>query len=85
MTETSEHLRQSLVDASREAEALRLNAGTSGNISVRTDKGMLITPTGVPSKSLRNEMIVEMEQGKRLFSPDNLSELARAGQPVTAT
>ena len=61
MTEMSEHLRQSLVDASREAEALRLNAGTSGNISVRTDKGMLITPTGVPSKSLRNEMIVEMD------------------------
>ena len=61
MTDTSEHLRQSLVDASREAEALRLNAGTSGNISVRTDRGMLITPTGVPSKSLRNEMIVEMD------------------------
>lgn len=30
------------------------------------------------------EMIVEMEQGKRQFSPDNLGELARAGQAVAA-
>ena len=30
------------------------------------------------------EMIVEMEQGKRQFSPGNLSELARAGQAVAA-
>ena len=30
------------------------------------------------------EMIVEMEQGRRQFSPDNLSELARAGQAVAA-
>jgi len=28
------------------------------------------------------EMIVEMENGRRNFSPDNLSELARAGQAV---
>lgn len=30
------------------------------------------------------EMIVEMEQGKRQFSPDNVSELARAGHAVAA-
>jgi 2-dehydropantoate 2-reductase len=30
------------------------------------------------------EMIVEMEQGKRLFSPDNLTELASAGSPAMA-
>lgn len=29
------------------------------------------------------EMIIEMEQGQRSFSPDNLVELARAAQPVT--
>jgi L-fuculose-phosphate aldolase len=61
MNANSEQLRQSLVDASREAEALRLNAGTSGNISIRIEAGMLITPTGIPSKSLRPEMIVAMD------------------------
>lgn len=61
MTDTSEQLRQSLVDATKEAEVLRLNAGTSGNISVRTADGMLITPTGIPSKSLRPDMIVAMD------------------------
>lgn len=30
------------------------------------------------------EMIVEMEQGKRQFSPDNLGELAQAAEMVTA-
>ncbi|KAA0697970.1 class II aldolase [Neorhizobium sp. P12A] len=61
MNASAERLRQSLVDASNEAEALRLNAGTSGNISVRLEAGMLITPTGVPPKSLRPELVVAMD------------------------
>jgi L-fuculose-phosphate aldolase len=61
MTSTTEHLRQMLIDASMAAEELRLNAGTSGNISVRFEGGMLITPTGIPPKSLRPSSIVAME------------------------
>lgn len=59
-TNTDQH-RQSMIDASLEAEALRLNAGTTGNISVRTDAGMLITPTGIPPRSLQPELIVDMD------------------------
>ncbi|MDQ0323422.1 L-fuculose-phosphate aldolase [Pararhizobium capsulatum DSM 1112] len=61
MNTDTEQDRQSLIDASREAEAFRLNVGTSGNISVRTVGGMLITPTGIPSKLLRPDLIVAMD------------------------
>lgn len=55
-----EHLRQSLIDASLDAEAQRLNTGTTGNISVRTESGMLIIPSGIPPKQLRPDLIVAM-------------------------
>lgn len=61
MTSNTEHLRQSLVDGSLSAEELRLNAGTSGNISVRCEGGMLITPTGIAPKLLRTSSIVMMD------------------------
>lgn len=54
-------LRQSIVDASLEAEALRLNVGTSGNISARTGGGMIITPTGIPPRALRPDLLVTMD------------------------
>jgi L-fuculose-phosphate aldolase len=44
---------QSLLDSG-------LTSGTSGNVSVQTDAGMLITPTGVAPKNLRHEYIVAM-------------------------
>ncbi|MEQ1955953.1 class II aldolase/adducin family protein [Mesorhizobium sp. CN2-181] len=55
-----EESRQSLVDATRYVEAKGLNSGTSGNISVRTPTGMLITPTGVAPSSLGPASMVEM-------------------------
>jgi L-fuculose-phosphate aldolase len=61
MTSNTEHLRQALVDGSLSAEEFRLNAGTSGNISVRCEGGMLITPTGIAPKALRPSSIVMMD------------------------
>ena len=61
MTMTSQDLRQSLIDASLDAEAQRINTGTTGNMSVRIDGGMLITPTGIPPKKLKPETIVPMD------------------------
>lgn len=61
MTSNTEQLRQTLVDASFTADELRLNAGTSGNISVRVGNGLLITPTGIPAKMLKPSLIVEMD------------------------
>jgi L-fuculose-phosphate aldolase len=37
---------------------LGINQGTSGNISLRHDEGMLITPTSIPYEAMRPEQIV---------------------------
>ena len=50
--------RQALVDCARRAYAEGLFSGTSGNLSVRTDRGMLITPTSVRYESLSPEDVV---------------------------
>jgi ribulose-5-phosphate 4-epimerase/fuculose-1-phosphate aldolase len=39
--------RQSIIDACRRMNALGINQGTSGNISLRHGEGMLITPNSV--------------------------------------
>jgi len=39
---------------------LGINQGTSGNISLRHDDGMLITPTSIPYDTMRPEQIVFM-------------------------
>ena len=52
--------RQALVDCARQAYAEGLFSGTSGNLSVRTDRGMLITPTSVRYETLSPEDIVHL-------------------------
>ncbi|WP_292403833.1 class II aldolase/adducin family protein [Mesorhizobium sp.] len=61
MSTNMEHARQSLITAAQDAEALRLNIGTTGNISARLNDGMLITPSGIPPKELKTELIVAMD------------------------
>jgi L-fuculose-phosphate aldolase len=53
--------RQSIIDACRRMNALGINQGTSGNISLRHGEGMLITPTGVAYEEMRPEQIVFMK------------------------
>lgn len=38
-----------------------INQGTSGNVSVRTDKGFLITASGIPYHEMKPRHIVEMD------------------------
>jgi L-fuculose-phosphate aldolase len=38
-----------------------INQGTSGNVSVRTDEGFLITASGVPYKKMKPHHVVEMD------------------------
>src|ERR1700704_6915288 len=52
--------RQSIIDACRSMNALGINQGTSGNISLRHDDGLLITPTIVPYEAMQPEQIVFM-------------------------
>ncbi len=58
---TEEAKRRSIIDACREMNRLGINQGTSGNISLRHDDGMLITPTSVPYDIMQAEQIVFMK------------------------
>lgn len=52
--------RASLVSGARAMDASGMNTGTTGNISLRIEGGMLITPTGIPSPLLQPEQMVTM-------------------------
>lgn len=52
--------RQAIIDACRRMNTLGINQGTSGNISVREDEGVLITPTSMPYDTMTPEDIVYM-------------------------
>jgi L-fuculose-phosphate aldolase len=52
--------RQSIIDACLRMNRLGINQGTSGNISLRHDQGMLITPTSTPYEAMQPEQIVFM-------------------------
>lgn len=53
--------RQKVVAALQHLVEAGLTSGSSGNVSVRTDKGMLVTPTGVLPRDLQAEHIVAMQ------------------------
>ncbi len=55
-----EALRDTLLSTARALDAARLNTGTAGNVSVRISSGMLITPSGMPSKSCKADDMVEL-------------------------
>src|SRR6266852_4649152 len=52
--------RQSIIDACLRMNQLGINQGTSGNISLRHDAGILVTPTSVPYETMQPEQIVFM-------------------------
>jgi len=49
--------RQTLIDAAKDMAARGLSAGTSGNVSLRTAEGILITPSATPYETLTPDMI----------------------------
>lgn len=63
------HLREAVIGASRTLIRAGLNQGTSGNVSVRTGTGFLITPSGVPPDVMRPEQIVAMGLDGRASGP----------------
>jgi len=60
MTADELEKRQAIIDACRRMNALGINQGTSGNISLRHGEGLLITPTSVPYDAMTAEQIVFM-------------------------
>ena len=55
---TEQTLRRDIIAASLEMNALGINQGTSGNVSVRWGKGLLITPSGLPYDQTKPSDIV---------------------------
>ena len=60
LTTNDREKRQSIIDACLRMNELGINQGTSGNISLRHDAGMLVTPTSVPYETMQPEQIVFM-------------------------
>ena len=54
-------LRARLIETALKMNALGLNQGRSGNLSARTARGFLITPSGVAYEEMRPSDIVEMK------------------------
>ncbi len=62
MSSTNDRIeRQSIIDACRQMNALGINQGTSGNISLSHGDGMLITPTSTPYDIMQPDQIVFMK------------------------
>ncbi len=60
MPEDTPDRRQDIIDACLKMNALGINQGSAGNISVRVDGGLLITPSGMPYDTLMPDDIVFM-------------------------
>jgi len=54
-------LRKQIIETAIAFNTSGLSIGTSGNLSVRTSQGYLITPTGIPYHQLKEADIVEMD------------------------
>ncbi|VEI75707.1 L-fuculose phosphate aldolase [Mannheimia haemolytica] len=53
-----QQLSRQIIDTCLEMTRLGLNQGTAGNVSVRYQDGMLITPTGTPYEEMTEDSIV---------------------------
>ncbi|SMF46438.1 L-fuculose-phosphate aldolase [Tistlia consotensis] len=56
-----ERLRREIVATARRMNALGINQGSSGNIGVRVDGGLLVTPSGVDYEAMKPADIVAMD------------------------
>jgi L-fuculose-phosphate aldolase len=54
-------LREQLVSTAKQMSALGLTPGMSGNVSVRSPQGLLVTPSGMPYPDLGPDDAVEMK------------------------
>lgn len=63
---TEDEARRQLVDAMRTLDAKGLNRGTSGNLSVRFQSGMFVTPSGVTPDRLTPDLMVFVDGDGRV-------------------
>lgn len=65
MTETL--LRSEIVQTVRELQDHGLNHGNSGNVSVRSERGLLITPTGCNARNATEEGVVTIDMDGKVL------------------
>ena len=63
---TESDIRLALVQAMQSMVQKKLSQGASGNMSVRADEGMLVTPTGITPEQMAAEHIVAMHLDGRV-------------------
>ncbi|HET8832605.1 MAG TPA: class II aldolase/adducin family protein, partial [Casimicrobiaceae bacterium] len=56
----SRELREAVIATALEMNALGINRGKSGNVSVRVENGFLVTPSGMPYAEIAADDIVAM-------------------------
>lgn len=61
MNDSDKQLSAQLLHFSQHLALAGLNKGTSGNVSVRTSHGFLVTPSGVPVEALSADGMVHMQ------------------------
>jgi L-fuculose-phosphate aldolase len=61
-------MRESLLNNFKKLAELGLNKGTSGNSSVRTDKGFLVTPSGMAVEQMSATSMVEVDMNGQAIS-----------------
>ncbi len=61
-------MRESLLNNFKKLAELGLNKGTSGNASVRTDKGFLVTPSGMAVEQMSATSMVEVDMNGQAIS-----------------
>jgi L-fuculose-phosphate aldolase len=62
-------LRAEIIETCRHINAIGLNQGTSGNISVRVGNRILLTPSGIPYDDMTIDQIVEMDFDGVYYGP----------------
>lgn len=77
--------RQSIISACLEMNSSGINQGTSGNISMRWQDGLLITPSGVPYKDMTPDDIIYMAMDGTYQHPLNASSEWRFHRDILQT
>lgn len=60
-------VRENIIATCRRMNDAGLNVGSAGNLSVRVDGGLLITPSGIAYESMTPDMIAEMDLEGRYY------------------
>ena len=65
----NEDLRRDVIRTCQEMNAVGINQGTSGNVSVRNDEGFLITASGVAYNDMAPKQVVQMDLDGGYWGP----------------